>query len=113
MFARRSITTPALALLCLTALLSSGCSLSFEQDPATTVNIVISGIEGEDARQEVKSTLEDMTDGSGYMMSTSIKGSTMSITLSPVSDVDSFVKKINFGKVKNVEGRDIEIDYVP
>ena len=90
-----------------------GCGLSFEHDEATSVKLIVSGIEGEDARQMVKETLEEMTDRSGHMMTTRIVGDTMTTTLSPVSDVDAFVKKIDFGTVTDVDGRKIKVDYVP
>lgn len=89
-----------------------GCDLSLEHDPATSVKLVISGIEGEDARQAVKDALEDMTDGSGHLMTSKIVGDTMTTTLSPVSDVDAFVKEIDFGTVTEVDGRKIKVDYV-
>ena len=84
-----------------------------EHDPATSVKLIVSGIEGEDARQMVKETLEEMADGSGHMMTIRIVGDTMTTTLSPVSDVDAFVKKIDFGTVTEVDGRKIKVDYVP
>ena len=111
-FPQRSLI-PAFALLFFSIFGMAGCDFSVNHDPATSVTIVVSGIDSEESRQAVKSTLEDMTDGFGHMMSTSVRGSTMTMTLSPVSDVDSFVKKINFGTVKNVDGRNIEVDYVP
>ena len=102
-----------LVLVSLTLVGLAGCDLSFNRDPATSVTVVVSGIESEESRQAVKSTLEDMTDGSGHMMSTSIRGSTMTTTVSPVSDVDSFLKKIDFGTVTNVDGRNIDVTYKP
>ncbi len=87
--------------------------LSFEHDPATSVKLIISRIDGEDARQSIKDTLEDMIDGSVQMMTTKIAGDTMTTTLAPVSDVDAFVKKINFGTVTEVDDRNIKVDYVP
>lgn len=104
---------PAFGLLAFSIFGVAGCDLSLNHDPATSVTIVVSGIDSDESRQAVKSTLEDMTDGSGHMMSTKVIGSTMTTTLSPVTDVDSFVKKINFGTVKHVDGRNIEVDYVP
>jgi hypothetical protein len=102
-----------LVLLCFSTLALTGCDLSLNHDPATSVTIVVSGIDTEEARQAVKSTLEDLTDGSGHMMSTRVTGSTMTTTVSPVSDIDSFVKKIDFGTIKKVDGRNIEVDYEP
>lgn len=105
------LTTFGVIALTMTGLV--GCNISFEHDPSTSVTLTISGIETEEARQKVKGTLEGMTDHSGYMMSTSIRGDKMTATLSPVTDVDSFVKKISFGKVTNVDDRNIKVDYVP
>ena len=104
---------PAFALLSFSIFGVAGCDLSLNHDPATSVTIVVSGIDTEEARQAVKSTLEDLTDGSGHMMSTRVTGSTMTTTVSPVSDIDSFVKKIDFGTIKKVDGRNIEVDYEP
>lgn len=90
-----------------------GCELSLNHDPATSVTVVISGIDSDESRQTVKSKLEETTDGAGHMMSTRVSGSTMTPTVSPVSDVDAFVKKIDFGTINKMDGRNIEVDYVP
>ncbi|MGI9459687.1 MAG: hypothetical protein ACR2NF_06800 [Pirellulales bacterium] len=74
---------------------------------------MVLGIDSEESRQTVQSNLEEMTDGAGHMMSTSVRGSTMTTTVSPVSDVEPFVKKIDFGTINNVDGRNIEVGYVP
>ena len=109
----RTCMLPCLALMAATLFTSSGCNISLELDPATTVNLVITGIESEDARAEIKETLEGMTDGSGHMMSSKTVGDKMTVSLSPVTDVQSFIAAISFGTVTEVDGRNITIECKP
>lgn len=97
-------------LLALSLLAFSGC----EMDPAVTVHLEIKGITDEADREDVQKTLEGMTDGSGHMYSSSYAGDTMSVDLSPVSDVEAFSKKINFGTVTEVDAatRTVKVDFV-
>ena len=97
------------ACLALAAIAVQGCSL--QHDPAKTVELEISGISSESDRDAVKERLGDMTDGGGHMMSSTYFGSALNVKLSPVSDVDAFVKKINFGDVTSVEGRKIKVKF--
>ena len=50
-------------------------------------------------------------DGNGHMITTTYSGKTMNITLSPVSDVDAFSKKIDFGEVTETDGRSLKVDF--
>ena len=59
----------------------------------------------------MKETLKGMVDGSSHSMSTFSTGDDMTVTVSPVSDVDAFSKKIDFGKVTSVEDRTVSIDF--
>lgn len=97
-------------LLALSLLACSGC----EMDPAVTVHLEISGISDDADREDIHETLEGMTDGSGHMYSSSYAGDTMYINLSPVSDVEAFSKKINFGTVTEVDAatRTVKVDFV-
>ena len=90
-------------------ILLNGCN----QDPAVTVTIEISGVSAESDQDDIKETLEGMTDGSSYSIYSRNFGSKMTINLSPVSDVDAFVEKIDFGTVTEVSGRTIKVDFVP
>ena len=104
----------ALLFVSFSVLMNTGCNLSMEQDPATTVTLTITGISDEEAREEIKESLVDMTDGSfGHRISMRASGATMTIKLSPVHDVESFSKKINFGKVTAVEGRTVKVECMP
>lgn len=103
-----------ISLICL-ALLTVGCGLSLEQDPSETVNIEISGISAEPDRKEVQEALQGMTDGNGHSLRSNYSGNRMSISLSPVKDVDAFAKKIHFGTVTDVDvaSRTVKVDFVP
>jgi hypothetical protein len=90
----------------------SGCNLSFEQDPATTVTVEITGVDNDSDRENIQETLKEMTDGSSHMMTSSSFGDTMTVSLSPVEDAEAFSKKINFGKVTEVDGRTIKVEFV-
>ena len=105
----RCVTLPMLAAFLLTL---GGCNLSFEQDPATTVTIEISGINDDDDCEEVQETLMGMADGSSHSMTTFRSGDKMTINLSPVGDVRAFSRKINFGEVTEVEGRTVKVRFV-
>lgn len=113
MHPERTCMLPCLALMAATLFTTSGCNISLEQDPATTVNLVITGIESEDARAELKETLTRMTDGSGHMMSSKTVGDKMTVSLSPVTDVQSFIDAVSFGTVTEVDGRNITIECKP
>ncbi len=96
-------------LLAILALAASGCNL--EQDPATTVQIEITGIRDKADREAVAEKLGGMTDGSGHSMTSSWSGDKMTINLSPVSDVHAFSEKIDFGKVTAVEDRTVKVQF--
>jgi hypothetical protein len=90
----------------------AGCGISFEHDPAKTVTVVITGISADADREEVGETLKGMTDGSSHLMTSSSSGTTMTVKLSPVSDVEAFSRKINFGEVTEVDERTVKVDFV-
>ena len=93
--------------LCLLSL--PGCN----QDPGVTVTLEITGISDQDDRKDLLETLKGMTDGSSHSMTSNWSGDRMTIKLSPVSDVDAFVKKIGFGTVTDVSGRTVKVDFTP
>ena len=94
-----------------------GCGFLLQPDPAITVKIMVSGIEGSEAREAVQEKMKDLRDSFGSSTSTSLSsissGDTMTVSLSPVTNVDAYAEKIDFGSVTNVEGRTIKVDYVP
>ena len=100
---------------CLGIAFQSGCDLSFEHDPATTVKIEISNISSESDRENVQEKLGEMTDGNGHFMTTTSDSTSdsnsLTVNLSPVSDVKAFSEKIDFGEVTGVEGRTVKVKF--
>lgn len=90
----------------------SSCDISFEQDPAKTVTVEITGVNDNEDRDDIQETLKGMTEGSGHAMSSSSSGDKMTVKLSPVGDVQAFSQKINFGKVTEVDGRTVKVEFV-
>ena len=78
---------------------------------------MVSGIEGSEARETVQEKMKDLRDSLGFSTSTPLSsissGDTMTVSISPVTNVDAYAEKIDFGTVTNVEGRTIKVDYVP
>lgn len=93
--------------LVLGTVLFPGCGF----DPQQTVTIEISGVADADAREQIQEKLKGLTDSSGHSMSTSTSGDTMTVKLAPVSDVEAFAEKIDFGKVTDtdVPGRVVKV----
>ena len=87
-----------------------GCNVG--RDPEKTVTVEIVGIRTEPDRKRVLETLKSMTDGSSRYITSTASGNTMTVTLWPVSDVTAFSQRFNFGKVTNVQGRVVKIDFL-
>ena len=97
--------------LAMAAIGASGCSISFSHDPEKTVVVDISDIERESDRDAVMEKLGTMVDGNSRVMTTTYAFGSLEVKLSPVSDVDKFVKGIDFGEVTSVEGRTIKVKF--
>jgi hypothetical protein len=105
---------PKTAILLAAAMLLTlaGCGdISLEQDPAKTVKVEISGISDEADREQVSEALGGMTDGSSHSMTSFSSGDTMTVNLSPVTDVKAFSEKVNFGEVTEVKDRTVKVNY--
>lgn len=98
-------------LIIVAILLLPGCK-PFKLDPEETVTIEISSISKNIDREEVLEILRGMTDTAGHRMSIRFDGDTMTVTLSPVNDVQAFARKINFGHIVKIDGRTVKIEYV-
>jgi len=98
-------------LIILAILLLPGCN-PFKHDPEETVTIEISSISKSTEREEVLEILRGMTDTAGHRMSIRSDGDKMTIILSPVSDVQAFARRINFGHVVKIDDRTVKIEYV-
>jgi hypothetical protein len=86
----------------------AGCGVS--HDPEKTVTVEIIGIRSE--RKQVRETLEKMTESSWHYITSTASGNSMTIQVSPVSDVEKFSKRITFGKVTEVRGRTVKVDFL-
>lgn len=105
--------TRFLTCLLITGFLSLGVGCNpFEHEPELTVHIEISSITEQSERDEVREILKGMTDGSGHVMTTRRDGEILLIKLSPVHDVQSFARGINFGHVTEITGRTVRIEYI-
>lgn len=91
------------------AVLGTGC----EHPPEKSVELEITGSLEEAERKKILEQLKGMTDGSSHFLTSSHSGTILTVTLSPVSDVDAFSKKIDFGKVERVEGRKVFVKIEP
>lgn len=106
-------TLPKISVIVLVAviLLTTGCN-PFHQDPEQTVTITVTSISKDDKREEVLEILKGMTGGSGHTMSVRTENDQLIIKLSPITDVQGFARRINFGHVEKVDNRTILIEYV-
>jgi hypothetical protein len=99
-------------ILCLMFTLATGCGAF---DSAKTVEVEISGVDGNPAREEILEVLSTMYDkdaGSKRMHSSS-SHDVLKVKMSPVSDVQAFSRRINFGTVEQVADRTVKVRYVP
>jgi len=87
----------------------AGCN--FKHDPAKMVTIEVTGATTEADRTRIQDAVKKWVDGSSHLMTTMHSGDSFSIDLSPVTDVDAFVKKIDFGEVTKVDGRKVSVTF--
>ena len=87
-----------------------GCSL--EQDPKLTVTVEITGISDKADYERVKESLKGMVDKSIYHPTQSTwSGNTMTVQLYPVSNVQALSKRIDFGKVTEIQGQTVKVEF--
>lgn len=86
----------------------TGCA----HDPEKMVTIEIVGIDSKEDRESVTETLKKVTDGPWHYITSTSSGDTMTIRVSPVRDVDAYLEKIDFGKVTEVKGRTVKVEFV-
>jgi hypothetical protein len=85
----------------------SGCGMN----AANTVTVEITGVTTDAERERVQEALKGMADGSTHAMTYTSSGNQMTVNLSPVSDVQKFSQKINFGKVTEVKDRTVKVTF--
>ncbi len=79
-------------------------------DATVTVEIVANISDGQ--REQIREKLEGMLDAprSSVSLKHTHIGNKLTFELSPVSDVQAFVKKIDFGKVTEVKDRSVKVE---
>jgi hypothetical protein len=93
------------------ALFTAAIGCNFKHDPAKMVTIEVTGATTDADRRRIQDAVKKWVDGSSHMMTTMHSGQSFSIDLSPVTDVDAFAKKIDFGEVTKVDGRKISVTF--
>jgi len=77
--------------------------------PGNTVTLKITGVEDDATEDAITDKLQTMTDGN-HSMSWFKMGGVLTVELSPVKDVEAFVRRIDFGTVTKVEERTISVE---
>jgi len=81
----------------------------FGPDPEYTVRLIIIGVTDTAAEDAIKEKLKQLTGGGQFYLGWSKMQSTITADVAPVSDVQAFVRKIDFGTVTGIRGRRIEV----
>jgi hypothetical protein len=103
---QRSVSVLYLMLVCALA----GC---VRFDPDETVLIEVTGVIEEADRAEVLEVLETMydKDAGAKRLQSRYNDRLLSVKMYPVSDVEAFSRRINFGTVTDVSGRTVKVQY--
>jgi len=80
--------------------------------PDTIVTVEITGVKN-DVHENIKMKLKGMTDAGAPPMipNASVVGDKFTVELFPVSDVQAFSKKIDFGRVVEVKERTVKVEF--
>jgi predicted Zn finger-like uncharacterized protein len=73
--------------------------------PDMTIQIKITGIANAATRQYILDRLPALTGSKSHSLRSSTSGGATLVTLAPVPDPQAFAKKIDFGKVTDIQGR--------
>jgi hypothetical protein len=110
-------STHLLGLLAALVVIFTGCKIH-QNDPSKSLSIEVSGIPDPKLCDQVLKQVDEAqkqskkwSDGKSNAKNWSGAGQQMTIEVTPVSDVDAFVKQINFGDVTSVEGRTVKVAY--
>jgi hypothetical protein len=82
-------------------------------DPKKSVTVVIAGIENSTEQKEILAILATMYDKDrGYKrFKSQFQDKLFTVEMEPVTDVEAFSHRINFGTVTEVTGRVIKVTY--
>jgi hypothetical protein len=100
---------------CLFVCALAGCLLTgcIESDPNKNINIVIVGIESAAEQKEVIEILEAMYDKErrDKRFKSQFRDNQLTVEMEPVTNVETFARRIDFGTVTEVTGRTIKVTY--
>jgi hypothetical protein len=80
--------------------------------PETTVTVEVIGVINDSTRDEILDKLRGMLHAprSGEIFEASQVGTKLTVKLSPISDAESFSRKIDFGKVTEIKDRTVKVE---
>jgi hypothetical protein len=83
-------------------------------DAAKTVTVEVSNLENDKESDEVLETLKTMYDKDAKYKRTNVRfdGKKLTVDMAPVTDVEAFSRRINFGTVTQVSGRTVKVAYL-
>ena len=88
---------------------ASGCFM--ESDPKVTVTVIVTGVTDKADYERVEKSLKELVSGPVRYSSSSWAGGTLMMRLSPVSNFREFSEKIKFGKVTELEGNTVKVEF--
>ena len=102
---------PVVSLCCLFLCSLAGC---IEIDPGKSVTVIVTDLENKTEQEEVIKILETMydKDARSKRYKSVFDAGRLTVQMQPVTDVDAFSRRINFGTVTEVSGRTIKVTYV-
>jgi hypothetical protein len=93
----------------LLAVCASGCFM--ESDPKVTVTVIVTGVTDKADSEQVEKSLKDLVSGTVRYTSSSWAGGTLTMHLSPVSNFREFSEKIKFGRVTELQGNTVKVEF--
>ena len=101
-----------LLLSSLAALVLLNISACVRLDPTNSVTVEVINVTSGKSADEILRSLKGTLDPDGYSrVRSSYKGTTLTVDLEPVKDVEDFSKRITFGRVVSVKDRTVKIIY--
>jgi hypothetical protein len=91
------------------AICASGCSM--ESDPKVTVTVIVTGVTDKADSEQIEKSLKDLVSGPVRYTSSSWADGTLTMHLSPVSNFREFAEKIKFGRVTELQGNTVKVEF--
>lgn len=114
MYSPQTLTLTRCGAMALIAVLAfSSLTACGDMDPDESVTVEVSNLPSDRASDEVLEALKTLHDANARYKRTksTFNDGTLTVTLAPVSDVDAFARRIEFGKVTEVSGRTVKVSY--